>query len=108
MRNAAISHQKRLQTYHELIANKNKQDRSLYNAQNWKHYLIVRKRKDDPATPRAKSSDFKEKIIELDRNIGHKRVMSICEFFIDKDEPSHLADQAIHDMEGIGDTSTEG
>ena len=46
LRNTAKSHQKRLQTYHELIANKKKQDRSLYTAHDWKNYLIVRKIKD--------------------------------------------------------------
>ena len=47
-------------------------------------------------------------MIELDRKIGHNSVMSICEFFVDRDDPSHLVDQVIHDMEGIGDTSAEG
>ena len=70
--------------------------------------MIVRKRKDDPVLPRGKSSDVKLKMIELDRNIGHNSVMSIREFFIDRDEPAHLVDQVIHDMEGIGDTSAEG
>ena len=34
--------------------------------------------------------------------------MSICELLIDRNEPAHLVDQVIHDMEGIGDTSAEG
>ena len=80
----------------------------MYTAQDWANYLIVRKRKDDPFLPRGKSSDVKPKMIELDRNIGHNSVMSIREFFIDRDEPAHLVDQVIHDMEGIGDTSAEG
>ena len=51
--------------------------------------------------------DVKLKIIELDRKIGHNSVMSICEFFIDRDEPDHLVYQVIHEMEGVGDTSYE-
>ena len=47
-------------------------------------------------------------MIELDRNIGHNSVMSIREFFIDRDEPARLVDQVIHDMEVIGYTSAEG
>ena len=47
LRRAAKTHQKRLQTYHDIITNKKKQDRSLYTAQDWKNYFIVRKRKDD-------------------------------------------------------------
>ena len=42
------------------------------------------------------------------RKIGHKSVMYIHEFFIDKDEQDHLVDQVIHDMEGMGYTSNEG
>ena len=61
-----------------------------------------------PILPRGKSSDVKPQIIELDREIGHNRVMYICEWFIDRDEPAHLVDQVIHDMEGIGYTSAEG
>ena len=34
--------------------------------------------------------------------------MYIREFFIDRDEPAHLVDQAIRDMGVIGDTSDEG
>ena len=34
--------------------------------------------------------------------------MSIRKIFIVRDEPAHLVDQAIHDMEIIGDASTEG
>ena len=34
--------------------------------------------------------------------------MSIHEFFIDRYEPAHLVDQAIHDMKGIGYASAEG
>ena len=47
-------------------------------------------------------------MIELDRKIGNKSVMSICEWFIYRDELAHLVDQVIHDMEGIGYTSAEG
>ena len=107
-RNAAKIHQNRLQTYHELIVNNKKQDRSLYTAQDWTDYLIVRKRRDNPALPRGKSSGFKPKIIEPDSKIGHKSVMSIHEFFIDRDALAHLVDQAIHDMEGIGGASAVG
>ena len=80
----------------------------MYTAQDWENYLIARKRKDDPVFPRGKSSGVKTKMIELDRNIGHNSVMSIREFFIDRDEPAHLVDQVIHDMEWIGDRSAEG
>ena len=62
----------------------------MYTAHDWANYLIVRKRKDDPVLPRGKSSDVKPKIIELDRKIGHKSVMSIRELSIDRDEPAHL------------------
>ena len=34
--------------------------------------------------------------------------MSICELFIDRDEPSNLVDQLINDMKGIGEISAEG
>ena len=68
----------------------------------------MRNRKDEPDIPRGNSSDIKPKIIELDRKIGHKSFMSIFKFFIVRDEPAHLVDQAIHDMEGIGDASSEG
>ena len=108
LRNAAKIHQTCLQTYHDLIAKNKKQDRSLYTAQDWKKYLIVSKKKDDPVLPRGKSSDFKLKMIELDRNIGHKSVMSIHELFIDRDDPAHLVDHVIHDMKVIGDASAEG
>ena len=47
-------------------------------------------------------------MVELDRNIGHKSVMSIQGFFIDRYEPAHLVDQVIHDMELIGESSSEG
>ena len=80
----------------------------MYTAQDWGNYLIVRKINYDPVLQRGKSSDVKPKMIELDRNIGHNSVMSIREFFIDIDDPSHLVDQVIHDMEGIVDTSAEG
>ena len=33
--------------------------------------------------------------------------MYIREFFMDRYEPAHLVDQAIHDMEGIGDARDE-
>ena len=108
MRSAATIHQKRLQNYHELITNKKKQDRPLYTAQDWKNYSIARKIKDEPIIPRGKSSDIKQKIIELYRKIGHKSVMSICELFIDRDEPAHLVDQVINEMEEIGYASAEG
>ena len=63
--------------------------------------------KDDPDTQRGKSSDVKPKMIELDRKIGNKSVMSIWKLFIDRYELSHLVDQTIHEMEGIGDASSE-
>ena len=66
------------------------------------------KRKDDPALQRGKSSDIKPKMIELDTKIIHKSVMSIRKLFIDRDEPAHLVEQVIHDMEGIGDVSAKG
>ena len=69
--------------------------------------MIVSSIKDDPGIPRVKSSDVKPKMTELDRKIGHKSVMSICEFFIDRYDPDHLVDQSIHDMEGIGDAIAE-
>ena len=47
-------------------------------------------------------------MIELDRNIDHKSVISICKFFVDIDEPDHLVEQVIHDMEGIGYSSADG
>ena len=47
-------------------------------------------------------------MIELDRKIGYKSVMSIRKFFIDRFELDHLVDQAIHDMEVIGGASSEG
>ena len=34
--------------------------------------------------------------------------MTIREFLIDIDEPSHLVDHVIHDTEGLGDISAEG
>ena len=82
MRNPAKSHQKCLQTYHDLIANKKIQGRSLYTAQDWKNHLIVRSKKDDPALPRGDSSDVKPNIIDLDMKIGHKRGMAISRFFM--------------------------
>ena len=108
LRNAAKIHQKRLQNYHYLLANKKKQDRSMYTAQDWKNYLIVRKRKEDPVLPRGKSSYFKLKMIELVRKVGHNSVMSIHELFIDRDNLYHLVYRVINDMEGIGDTIAEG
>ena len=108
MRNAEKSHKKRLQTYHDLIANKKKQDISLYNAHDWTNDFISRKRRDEPILPIVKSSDVKPKMIELDRKIGHKSVMSIHEFFVDRDEPYHLVYQEIYDMEGIREASAEG
>ena len=47
-------------------------------------------------------------MIELERKIGHNSVMSIHELFIDRDDMVHIVKQVIHDMEVIGDTSTEG
>ena len=47
-------------------------------------------------------------MIELDRKIGHNTVISIHELFVDRYEPSHLIDQVINYMEGIGDASAEG
>ena len=44
----------------------------------------------------------------MDRNIGHKSFMSIHKLFMDRDELANLVDQAIHDMEGIGDARAEG
>ena len=70
--------------------------------------MILKRRKDEPDLPRGKSSGVKQKITELDRNIGHKSVLYICELFMDRYEPVNLVDQAIRDMEGIGDTSAEG
>ena len=45
---------------------------------------------------------------ELDRNIGHQIFMYIREFSMDRDDPVQLVDQAIHDMELVGDASAEG
>ena len=108
LQNAGKIHQKRLQTYHELLANKRKQDRSLYTAHDWKNYLITRKIKYGPVLTRGESSYDKPKMIELDRNIGHKSVMPINELFIDRDGTAHLVYHALHDMEGIGYASAEG
>ena len=63
LRNAAKNHQKRLQTYHDLIANKKKQDRSMYTAHDWKNYLFARMRKDDPDLPIGKSSEVKPQLL---------------------------------------------
>ena len=108
LRNATKSHQKCIQTYHKLIANKKKKYRSTHTAQDWTNYLIARKRKEDPVLPIGKSSDFKPKMIESEMKIGHNSVMSIIEFFIDRYYTDHILDHLIHDMEGIGDTSAEG
>ena len=70
--------------------------------------MIARKIKYHPVLPRGKSSDVKPKMIELDRKIGHNSVMSIRELFIDRDDPAHLVDQVIRDMDRIGDTSAYG
>ena len=80
----------------------------MYTAQDWENYLIVSKIKDDPILTKVKSSDVKPNMIELDRKIVHNIVMSIHEFFIDRDEPAHLVDQVVHDMEWIGDRNSEG
>ena len=68
----------------------------------------MRKKKYYPVLPRGNSSDVKPKMIELDRKIGHNSVMSIREFFIDRDDPAHLVYQVIHETEGLGYTSAEG
>ena len=47
-------------------------------------------------------------MVELDKKIGHKIFMSIPKLFMDRDELDHIVDQAISDMDGIGDVSTEG
>ena len=107
LRNPAKSHQKCLQTYHDLIANKKIPGWSLYTAQDWKNHLIVTRKNYDPALPRGNSSDVKPNIIEVDTKIGHKYVMAISRFFMDRDDPDHLVDQMIHDMEGIGDSIAE-
>ena len=39
-----------------------------------------------------------QKLIELDRKIGHKSVMFIRKFLVDRDDLVHLLYQAIHDM----------
>ena len=80
----------------------------MYTAQDWENYLIVRNRKDDTVLTRGNLNGVKPEMIELDRKISHNSGMSIIEFFIDRDERSHLVDQVIPDIEGIGDTSVEG
>ena len=70
--------------------------------------MIVRRIKDDSALPRGKSSDVKAKMIELERMVFHKSAMSICELFMDRDEPAHLVYQRIHDIKVIVNTSAEG
>ena len=82
-------YQKCLQTYHDLIANKKKQDRYLYTALDWTNYFIMWKIKDDLAISIVNSSDVKPKMIELDRKISHQSVMFVSEFFIDRDDLSH-------------------
>ena len=49
-------------------------------------------------------------MIELDRNIGHKSVTSINEFFIDRDELYHQVYQYIHEMDKLfaADLSVDG
>ena len=71
-------------------------------------YLITRRRKDNHILPRGESCDAKPKMIELDRKIGHKIIMSIRKLFMDRDEPAYLAYQEINDMEGIRDAIAEG
>ena len=44
----------------------------------------------------------------MERNIDHKSVMSIHEFFMNRYEPTNIVDQAIDDMEVIVYASTEG
>ena len=63
LRNAEKIHQKRLQTYHDLIVNNKKQDRNLHTAHDWTNYFILSKVKDEPALPRGNSSDVKPKMI---------------------------------------------
>ena len=70
--------------------------------------MIVRRKKDDPALPRGNSSDVKPNIIEGDMKIGHKHVMDISSFFMDRDDMDHLVNQMIYDMEGIGDSGAKG
>ena len=57
--------------------------------------------------PRGNSSDVKPNIIDVDMKIGHKPGMAIRRFFMDRDDPEHLVDQMIYDMEGIGDAIIE-
>ena len=80
----------------------------MYTAQDWKNCFIVIWIKDNPNLPRVKSIDIKPKITDFDRKIGHKSVMSIREFLVDRYEPVHLVDQVIRDMEVIGYASSEG
>ena len=68
----------------------------------------MRRRKYKPDLPRGNSIDVKPNMIESDRNIVHKSVMSICELFMDRDEPAHLVYQRIHDIKVIVNTSAEG
>ena len=70
--------------------------------------LIVRKIKDKHDLTQGNPSDVKLKMIEFDRKIGHKSIMSISKSFIDRDKQSHLVDLKIHYMEGIGEESAEG
>ena len=60
--------------------------------------MIVSKRRDEPDLPRGNSSDAKPKMIELDRKIGQKSVIS----------QAQLVDQAFHGKELIRDASAEG
>ena len=62
----------------------------------------------DSDLQRGKSSDYKPKMVGLYRKIGHKSVMSIHYFFMDIYDLTHLLDQAIHGMEGIGESSSKG
>ena len=68
----------------------------------------MRRKKDYPALPRGNSSDVKPNIIEVDMKIGHKCVMAISSFFMDRDDLDHLVNQMIYDMEGIGDSGAKG
>ena len=70
--------------------------------------MILRKIKYDPDISRGNSSCVKPKNIELNRNIGHKSVMSICELSIDRDDPDHILYQVIHDKEVILYASAKG
>ena len=64
----------------------------MYNAQYWTNYFIVRRINYDPDLTRGKSSDVKTKLVELDRKVGHKNVISIRKLSMDRGEMAHLVD----------------